>query len=295
MGYGHYSETSHGTYSQPPLSHEQHNLGGMHTSYDPYPGMGGAGSGAAGIGARGRSLRSGGLQDPYGALANAPEQYEMHETGRAWPQGNPRDGAGAQGYDPFQAAGLAGGDPYAVTRGASTNSGFPPNQSGINGLTRRRSQGPSTLPTSTSAESYPMPTPAPGYPGSKDSQYPPEKTRYSASYTPERVRYSASYVPGVGTLTVPPDEEEDSFGGYQGQRSAELDNPHSPILAGSRARSDEDEGLDEKQGNGPYPHEHEEIARTSFADDEDYGYNSGHSGQRVLRVRVVHSIIRIGD
>jgi hypothetical protein len=241
--------------------------------------MGVAGSGAAGIGARGRSLRSGGQQDPFGALANPPEQYEMHETGHSWPQGIPRDGSGLTGYDLLQAAGLAAGDPYAVTRGASMNSGFSHGQSRLNGLMRSGSQGAPTLPTT--AESYPMPTPTPGYPGGQDSPYPLEKARYSASYTPERARHSALYTPGARISTMPPDEDEDAFGGYEGQRSAGSDNPHSPGLAGSHARSDEDEGLDEKNGNVPFPQEHEEAARASFADDEDYGYSSG---QRVLRV-----------
>jgi hypothetical protein len=250
--YGHYSETSHGTYSQPPLSHEQqhHNVSAMQTSYDPYPGMGAAGSGAAGIGARGRSVRNGGQQDPFGALAHPPEQYEMQETGRVWPQGNPRAGPEVANYDLLQVADLAASDPYAVAPGVSTNSGS------MNGLMRSRSQRASMLLT---------PTPAPGYPSGQDAPYPPEKARYSSSYAP-----------AADISTMPPDENEDPFGGDQAPGSSGLENPHSPVVA------EEEETPDETQGAGSYLQEHDEPARASFADDEDYGY---HSGQRVLRVR----------
>ncbi|KAI0303482.1 hypothetical protein B0F90DRAFT_1377825 [Multifurca ochricompacta] len=270
VGYGPYSETSHGTFSQPPLSHEQpHSLGDVHSPYDPYASVGGVGvaggAGAAGIGARGRSLRNGGQQDPYGALANPPEQYEMHETGRSWQAGNLHSSAGVANYDLLQAAGLASSDPYAVTRGPSTHSGLSQSQghSAVSGLTRSQSQGASTLPTSV--ESYPVPMPAPGYLGGQD-----------VVYSPEKARYSASYAPAGGASTMPPDDEEDPYSGYQDQSSAQLDNPHSPGILGPR---DDDE--DEELARLPYPHEHEEAARESFADDEDYGYNTG---QRVLRV-----------
>lgn len=263
-GYGHHSETSHGTLSQPPLSLDQsRTVGDVPGSHDPY-----AGAGAAGVGARGRSLRNGGQQDPYGAFANPPpEQYEMYETGRAWQQGNPRGGTGVANYDILQAAGLASSDPYAVTR-ASTRSGlsYGHSQSGASGLTRSQSQGTSTLPTTV--EGYPMPTPAPGYPGGQDTAYVPD----------EKARYSASYAPDGGVSTMPPDEDEDAYGGYQEQLSGTLDNPHSPGFAGPRAGEDADE---EQNVRAPYAQEREEAARTSLADDEDYGYNSG---QRVLRV-----------
>jgi len=242
-GYGHYSETSHGTLSQPPLSLDQ-----PRNAADPYPGAGVTGAGAAGIGARGRSLRNGGQQDPYGAFANPPpEQYEMYETGRAWQQGNSQGGAGVPNYDILQAAGLASSDPYAVTRGPSTRSGlsYGHSQSGASGLSRSQSQGTSALPTTPEGYPMPMPTPAPGYPGGQDAAYVPD----------EKTRYSASYAPGGGVSTMPPDEEEDAYDGYQEQPSGTLDNPHTPGF--------------------------EEAARASFADDEDYGYNSG---QRVLRV-----------
>jgi hypothetical protein len=267
-GYG-YSETSHGTFNQPPLSHEQthNNLGDVPTSFEQYNAAPSAGAGAAGIGARGRSQHGGRQPDPYGALANPPEQYEMYETRRSWHQGNPHGGAGAAPYDILHAAGLAGSDPYAVTRKTSTALSHTQSQSGISGLTRT-----STLPTT--AESYPMPTP-PGYPGMPDTPYPPEKARYSASY-----------VPG-GVSTMPPDEE-DAYGGFHGQPSAALENPHSPGIAEPHTRED---GLDEVVGryeDVPYPREPEEPARASIADDEDYGFNSG---RRVLRVsRLIYPI-----
>ncbi|KAH9056663.1 hypothetical protein EDB87DRAFT_1635670 [Lactarius vividus] len=268
-GYGHYSETSHGTFSQPPLSHDQ--SANVHGSYDAYAGA--AGAGAAGIGARGRSLRNGGQQDPYGALANPPEQYEMYETGRTWQQGIPRGGAGVTNYDLLQAAGLASSDPYAVTRGPSTRSGLSQghSQSGASGLTRSQSQGTSTLPTTVEGYTVPvpmpMPTPAPGYQGQDAAYVPDEKTRYSASYTP-----------GGGVSTMPPDEDEDAYDGYQERPSGTLDNPHSPGFAGPHAGEDVD---GEQNVRAPYALGHQEAARASFADDDDYGYNSG---QRVLRV-----------
>ena len=268
VGYGgQYSETSHGTYNQPPLSHERsrNNLGDIPPSFDPYNGVGGAGSGAAGVGARGRSVRGGGAPDPFGALSNPPEQYEMNEARRSWHQGSVRGGTEVTTYDLLQAAGLSGSDPYAVTRGVSTRLAHNPSQSGMSALTRSQSQGASSL--LTSAESYPMPTPAPAYPGGHDRSYPSEKARYSASYAPP--------IP-----TMPSGGDADVYGGYQDQPSAQLDNPHSPGL-GLRAREDEHEEVPE-QYEPPYSHGPDEPARASLADDEDYGYNIGH---RVLRVR----------
>ena len=254
VGYAQYSETSHGTYNQPPLSHERsrNNLADIPTSFDTHNNTGSPG--AAGIGARGRSLR-GGMQDPFGALANPPEQYEMTESRRSWHQGTLRGGGGPEvtTYDMLQAAGMSGSDPYAVTRAPSTRLANIPMQSGVSGLTRSQSQGTSTLPTN--AENYPMPTAAPAYPGGQDRPYPPEKARYSGLYRP----------PG----------DADVYGGYQDRPSASLDNPHSAGLPPPRSQ-DEHEDMDE-----PSPYR-EEPARASLADDEDYGYSIGN---RVLRVR----------
>jgi hypothetical protein len=261
IGYGQYSETSHGTYNQPPLSHERsrNNLNDIPPSFDTYNNTGASGSGAAGVGARGRSLR--GMQDPFGALANPPEQYEMTESRHSWNQGSLRGGTEVTTYDMLQAAGLSGSDPYAVTRAPSTRLGNNPSLSGLNVLTRRQSQGTTTLPTT--AENYPMPTAAPAYPGGQDGPYPPEKARYSGSHA----------TPAAG--------DADVYGGYQDQPSASLDNPHSPGLPGPRAR-DELEDVAEQFEPDPHPHVREEPARASLADDEDYGYNVGN---RVLRVR----------
>ena len=291
-GFGHYSETSHGTFNQPPLSHEPpiNNLADIPTSYEPYGGSGGA----AGIGARGRSLRGGGQPDPYGAFANPPEQYEMYETRRSWHQGIPRGGPGVgQGvatYNLLQAAGLAGSDPYAVTRKASTGLLISQSHHGIGGLVRSHSREASaTLATTenhpgigdlvrshsqgasamlTTTESHSRPTPAPGYPGGQDTPY-----------RPEEARHSASYGPGGGISTMPPDGDEDAYDGYQNQLSPTLDNPHSPV------RTHEDI-LYEVTGqfeDAPQPRVHEEPARASIADDEDYGYNSGRGVLRVSR------------
>lgn len=280
-GYGHYSETSHGTFNQPPLSHESHNNLSDIPTYEPYGGAGGAGAGAAGIGARGRSVRAGVQPDPYGALANPPEQYEMYETRRSWNQGNPQGGPAIATYDLLQAAGLASSDPYAVTRRTST--GLPTllgqSQPGNNGLNRSQSKGAlTTLPTT--AETYPTSTPAPGYPGSQDTPYPPEKARYSASYAP-----------GGAVSTMPPDVDEDPYSGYNDQPSAALDNPHSPGIGETHAREDGLEDLVGQYEDSPFPREHEEPARASIADDEDYGYNSG---RRVLRVCLFH-LTHFGD
>ncbi|KAI9456268.1 hypothetical protein BJY52DRAFT_570226 [Lactarius psammicola] len=187
--------------------------------------------------------------------------------GRTWQQGNPRGGAGVTNYDLLQAAGLSSSDPYAVTRGPSTRSGLShgPSQSGTSGLTRSQSQGTSTLPTTMEGYPMPMPAPAPGYQGGQDGAYTPD----------EKARYSASYAPGGVVSTMPPDEDEDAYDGYQEQPSGTLENPHSPGFAGPRAG----EGAYEQSGRAPYAQE--EAARASFADDEDYGYSSG---QRVLRV-----------
>lgn len=267
VGYAHYSETSHGTYNQPPLSHERNNLGDVPASFEPYNNTGGPGAGAAGIGARGRSVRSGGAPDPFGALSNPPEQYEMNETRRSWHQGSLPGGTEVTTFDLLHAAGLAGSDPYAVTRGTSTRLAHNPTQPGMSGLMRSQSQGASSL--LASAESYPMPTPAPAYPGAQDRPYPSEKARYSGSYAP-----------GGGLPTIPSGGDADVYGGYQDQPSTHLDNPHSPGL-GPRSREDEHEEVAE-QYEPPYSHEHDEPARASLADDEDYGYNIGN---RVLRVR----------
>jgi len=268
-GYGHYSETSHGTYNQPPLSHEtNHNLSDIPASYDQY-GMAGQAAGAAGIGARGRSVRGGGAQDPFGTLANPPEQYEMYERRQSWiqTQGIPRGGPGVAPYDLVQAAGLNDGDPYAVARATSQRLNHSQSKSGMSGPTRSQSQGTSILPPST--ESHLMPTPAPGYPGGQDTPYPPEKARYSASYAP-----------GGGISTMPPDVNEEAYSGYQDQPSVSLDNPYSPGFAGPSAQDEHQEVAGEYE-DVPDPHRHGDSARASLADDEDYGYNSGH---RVLRV-----------
>ena len=272
-GYGHYSETSHGTLSQVPLSHDQprndqsRNQDG---SYDTYASVGV--SGAAGVGARGRSLRNGGQQDPYAAL-NPPEQYEMQETGRSWQQGTPLVGPGGSNFDILQAAGLSSSDPYAVTRGPSTRAPLSHGQSqpGTSGLMRNQSQGGSTLPTTAEGYPMPVPTPAPVYAGAQDMAHVPN----------EKARYSASYAPGVGVSTMPPDVDEDAYDGYQEQPPAALTNPHSPGFTGSRGGDDADE---EQNVHAPYTPEREEAARESLADDEDYGYTVG---QRVLRVRPV--------
>lgn len=261
VGYAQYSETSHGTYNQPPLSHERsrNNLSDIPASLDTHNSTGGP-AGAAGIGARGRSLRSG-MQDPFGALTNPPEQYEMTESRRSWHQGSLRGGGGTEvtTYDMLQAAGMSGSDPYAVTRAPSTRLANLPMQSGVSGLMRSQSQGTSTLPTT--AENYPMPTAAPAYPGGQDRPYPPEKARYSGLYTPAG--------------------DADVYSGYQDQPSVPLDNPHSPGLPAPPAQ-DEHEDVAEQFEPSPFPHGREEPARASLADDEDYGYNIGN---RVLRVR----------
>ena len=258
IGYGQYSETSHGTYNQPPLSHERsrNNLADVPTSFDTHNNTGGPG--AAGVGARGRSMR-GGIQDPFGALANPPEQYEMNESRRSWHQGTLRGGGGPEvtTYDMLQAAGLSGSDPYAVTRAPSTRLANLPMQSGVSGLTRSQSQGTSMLPTT--AENYPMPAVAPAYPGGQDRPYPPEKARYSGLYRPAG--------------------DADVYGGYEDQPS--MDSPYSPSVPAPRAQ-DEHEDVAEQYEPSPYPHAREEPARASLADDEDYGY---HIGNRVLRVR----------
>ncbi len=108
-----------------------------------------------------------------------------------------------------------------------------------------------------------MPTAAPAYPGGQDGPYPNEKARYSGSHA----------TPAAGDAEV--------YGGYQDQPSASLDNPHSPGLPGPRAQ-DGLEDVAEQFEPGPHPHAHEEPARASLADDEDYGYNVRN---RVLRVR----------
>ena len=258
IGYGPYSETSHGTYNQPPLSHERsrNNLVDIPTSFDTQNNTGNPG--AAGIGARGRSMR-GGMQDPFGALANPPEQYEMNESRRSWNQGSHR-GAGTEvtTYDMLQAAGLSGSDPYAVTRAPSTRLANLPMQSGVSGLTRSQSQGTSALPTT--AENYPMPTAVPAYPGGQDT-YPPEKARYSGSYRPAG--------------------DPDVYGGYLDQPSSSMENPYSPSLPAPRAQNEHEDVAEQYEPN-PFPHAREDPARASLADDEDYGY---HIGNRVLRVR----------
>jgi len=262
-GYGPYSETSHGTLSQPPLSHEQSHHD-IPTSYESYSGAGGPGAGAAGIGARGRSVRGGGQPEPYGAFTNPPEQYEMYERRLSFPSGIPQGDMGVPTYDILQAAGLASSDPYAVTRGPSMRLLNGRNPSATDGLTRRRGQGGSTLTTAVED----LQTSAPGYPGGQDTPYPPEKARYSASYTP------------AGTASAAPaSADADVYGGYLEQPSAQLDNPHSSGFAEDHGREDEHEETAEQFEHGIQPHE--EPARASFADDEDYGYSSTH---RVLRV-----------
>jgi hypothetical protein len=79
---------------------------------------------------------------------------------------------------------------------------------------------------------------------------------------------------------MPPDIDEDPYGGISDQMSLPLDNPHSPGLVETHGREDGVEDVVGEHQDGPFLREHEEPARASIADDEDYGY----SGRRVLRV-----------
>jgi len=76
---------------------------------------------------------------------------------------------------------------------------------------------------------------------------------------------------------MPPDEDEDAYDGYQNQLSPKLDNPHSPV----RTHADLLYEVTGQFEDAPHPRVHEEPARASIADDEDYGYNSGRGALRV--------------
>ncbi|KAA1475875.1 hypothetical protein DENSPDRAFT_450997 [Dentipellis sp. KUC8613] len=144
-GYGGYSDGSHGTFAQPPMSHsgEAYRMADMapQNYYSDASSTTGVGAGAAGIGAavgaaamqRARSSRRD-TQDPYLKFGTAgapdPAQYDAPP-----PDSTLRYRGNAAGdnpsFDILEAAGLggvSGGDPYAIARGPSmrgTGAGMP--------------------------------------------------------------------------------------------------------------------------------------------------------------------------
>ncbi|KAF8635602.1 hypothetical protein AX15_000242 [Amanita polypyramis BW_CC] len=141
-----YSDVSHGTYSQPPMS-ESYGMREMGPSpgesYDPnmYGGVAGMGAGAAGIGvARARSRRDGafaaGLQEgasPYAAFAG-PQYNELYNASRTPPPDFRSPGPPERSL--LDAAGLGAGT-ARVQRGPSQQT----HQANYSDLSRNRSQG----------------------------------------------------------------------------------------------------------------------------------------------------------
>ncbi|KAI0046845.1 hypothetical protein FA95DRAFT_1679505 [Auriscalpium vulgare] len=249
--YGPYSDGSHGTFAQPPLSHnavpEQYDM----PSYDPYTTAGVGTAGAAGIGAgvgamqRARSQLN--QQDPYGAFAE-PEQYEMQDSQLRYRRST---GPSAPApYDLLEAAGIAGASdgPYAVARG--------PSQRGAPGLARNPSN--PNPPVALSSESH--------YSGSQPGYGQPQA--WNAAAPP----------PVPPSMPQPQPYEEDAYGGYLDEPSPDLANPYSPGMpapAHSQSHTPSDEGV-----HPPYVVDQND-SRASLRDEEDYGYDGG---RRVLRV-----------
>ncbi|TFY78656.1 hypothetical protein EWM64_g5354 [Hericium alpestre] len=275
-GYGGYSDGSHGTFAQPPMSHqpgEAYNMSNIPPSQEYL----GAAAGAAGIGAgvgamqRARSHRD--PQDPYGAFANRePDQYEMPDSQQLRYRGNTGvpDNQNPS-YDLLAAAGLqgVGSDPYALTRGPSQSARpqYPPQPQSQPGVARNPSNR-----DALSSENH--------YPSSNTSGQPYGQPPYYQETAPAQLQQQqARNVPAaLAPGRVPADGS--AYGGYL-DTGATMPNPHSP-RPNTPPSPVESEAELVRPDAGHLQHIVEnDDSQPSLHDEEDYGYDSG---RRVLRV-----------
>lgn len=282
-----YSDTTHGTYGQPPMSTaESYNMAEL-GPYD-YAGATAAG-GAAGIGAMGvnraRSLGPNQATTPYNAFAGPPPNgYDNGGYGQPYAQ------RGGPDVDLLDAAGLTGG---AAAGYAAVQQPYGGQQSG--NLTRNPSLGPSaiTSPSDHSAYSSPYAPSQGGYAQQDYNPYSPQPgagayNPYSQPSAYPQQPYGAPAAAPVPAPSPPrPVSEADPYGGYvdePAQMNAPAANPQQTIEP--RVPSPGPGRL--LSGNFASPpassegHDHEDPSRMSIQDDDDYGYEPG---RRVLKVR----------
>ena len=305
-GYTGYSDGSHGTFAQPPMSighASDYRMPDVPPNFDPAFGVGASGTaGAAGIGAgvgtaamqRARSRRDGQPQVPYNAFGAAPqEQYEMQDSRLRY-----RGNTTGPDYDLLDAAALTGtaGDPYAVARGPSTRTGTTQysnsgSGSGSGGaLSRNQSQNAREMLSPSVEEDYPLTT---AFAGTSDGHGAP--AYYSPQVQPDSY---ATYNGAEGAVQhVPePQHDVDPYGGYidaSPSPGMPIPNPHSPFAEMSPAHQQtaSPDDTDDEDDHMPSAHDAHSAgqhvlgdSRASLGDQEDYGYESE---RRVLRVRVL--------
>ena len=286
-----YSDTTHGTFAQPPMGHgESYNMAEL-SPYD----YGAAAAGAAGVGAMGlnraRSMGQNNQTQPYNAFAGPmpgmPNPYDDPSNAyNQQPNMHYRSpGPGAE-MDLLDAAGLAGGAGagYAAAHQAYGN------QPGAN-LGRNPSLGPSQVTSVTSPSEYSSygQHPQAGY--QDYNPYPPNAAAgaYANPFQQSPPQgYPAQPQPQPPIQSHSPSRPTsmaDPYGGYIDEPQGPAPGyssppPHPPVDA--KAQSPPPERL--LGGNfasPPASSEGHEENRMSYQDEDDYGYEP----RRVLKVR----------
>ncbi|KAI0648594.1 hypothetical protein C8Q79DRAFT_1008895 [Trametes meyenii] len=286
-----YSDTTHGTFAQPPMSTgESYNMAEL----APYDYGGVAAGGAAGIGAMGglnraRSMGQSQNTTPYNAFAGPPANmaspYESGAYGQQSMAYAQRGGAGPQ-MDLLDAAGMGGAAVAAY--GAYGVQQQQPNAN----LARNPSLGPSSATSPSEHSAYSSP-----YSNQGGYEYNPYNPAAYNSYQqpqayPPQQTYPGAGV-GAGAAPVPspspprPTSEVDPYGGYVDEPlpQSHVQPPAGNAQSEPRASSPGPGRL--LSGNFASPpassegHELHEDHRASIQDDDDYGYEPG---RRVLKV-----------
>ncbi|KAI8974156.1 hypothetical protein BD414DRAFT_182340 [Trametes punicea] len=291
-----YSDTTHGTFAQPPMTTgESYNMAELPPFDYGAVAAGAAGAGAAGIGAMGLNrARSMGQNQttPYNAFAGPP-------TSLPNPYDNPAGGYGGQRQggnemDLLDAAGLAGGAGAGYAAAHQQAYGAPQQQQNNGNLARNTSRSADPAATPLENGAYGVPYPSQG--GYEYNPYNPNAVGYNTYQQPAAPQpyppqpYTAGGPAPVPTQSPPrPVSEVDPYGGY-------IDEP-APAAGHTSPTPQGGQSQVEPRVPSPGPgrllsgnfasppassegHEHEEH-RMSVQDDEDYGYEPG---RRVLRV-----------
>jgi hypothetical protein len=258
-----YSDNSHGTYGQPPMTAESYGMTDLHP-YDAFS----ANAGAAGVGVGAAVQRARSRKE----MADSLPGMAMYDAGGMAPEHSSPypafSGPGAQRmYD-------------APHGGRYANPGHPAadllEAAGI-GAAGTHIRGPSLHSPQTSYSDQLQGNRNLHGPGISPQEQPPNEsyaTHYQLSSQPQNMGGSAHDTGG----------EDDAYGGYinsshQSQLSpgVQLPNPHSPhaFFSPEESKSDDSDGQYE---NGEWQNE----SRASFRDEEDYELERG---KRVLKVR----------
>ncbi len=297
-----YSDTTHGTFAQPPMSHgESYNMAEL-SPYDYSAAAGAAGIGAMGVN-RARSMGSNNQTTPYNAFAAPamPNPYEdpvgaygqQQNQNARYRQPGP---GGVPEMDLLDAAGL-GANGYTAAHQAY---GQPQNAGNLN---RNPSLGLSTATSPSDYSSYGAHPPMPGYQQDYNAYQPNQPAQYNAyQQSPPQ-----SYAPQAAYAAVPPQQQHipettpspprplstvsaaDPYGGYVDEpmdaRGSLPGYSSPPPHADAHVASPPPEKL--LSGNFASPpassegHDHEDN-RMSYQDEDDYAYEP----RRVLKVRL---------